>query len=174
MKTEGDKRGRTRKISALTNRQRHFVELVIGGASHADAYRKAYHKENLLAEDAAEHAWRVANRPAVKAELARLRGLSNRKALLSINDRLGILADIAQDASSLKSDRIRSIDVYNRTAGDQAPQRLEVTGKDGAAIPVATTAVVMRVGVRDRMAAMRAARQLAESQPLTPTAPPPP
>ena len=174
MKTEGEVKGKRAYRTVLTPRQRKFIELVIAGTTLTDAYRQAYKQPKMIREDAGERGYRVSVRPAVKAELDRLRGLSNRKALLSINDRLGILADIAQDASSLKSDRIRSIDVYNRTAGDQAPQRLEVTGKDGAAIPVATTAVVMRVGVRDRMNAMRAARQLAEAQPLTPAAPPPP
>lgn len=173
MSAEGDQLGTTpRKTThprgALTNRQRRFVELVISGSTNGEAYRRAYKKPKILNEDAKEHGYRVANRPAVKSELDRLRGLSDRKKLLTLNDRLEILADIAQDTAALRNDRTRAIDVYSKIAGDNAPQRIDVSvaGKDGSPIQIATTAAVMRVGVRERMAAMRAARLLAEQAAL--------
>ena len=118
----------------LTPRQSRFVELVVSGASNAHAYRCAYRKPvGLLSNrDAANGAYRVAKAPAVKAHLAEIQSRSQRAELLTINERLSLLAGIARDRHSKPMDRIRAIDVYTRIAGDGAPGRVETCGPVGA------------------------------------------
>ena len=118
----------------LTPRQSRFVELVVSGASNADAYRCAYRKPvgRLSNRDAANGAYRVAKAPAVKAHLAEIRSRSQRAELLTINERLSLLAAIARDRRSKPIDRIRAIDVYTRIAGDGASGRVETSGPVGA------------------------------------------
>jgi predicted phage terminase large subunit-like protein len=113
---------------------------------------------------AAECGSKVARNPKVKAEVARLRALGNVKTILSLNDRLGLLAKIAQTAPR-QSDSVRAIEVYSKISGDQAPERTitEHTGKDGAPIQqeVAVSGVVqvVRLSVRDKMRLLREARE---------------
>jgi hypothetical protein len=119
---------------ALTPRQSRFVELVVSGASNADAYRCAYRKpvRRLSNRDAANGAYRVAKAPAVKTRLAELRSRSERTELLTINARLSLLAKIARDRHGKPMDRIRSIAIYTRIAGDGAPGRVETCGPVGS------------------------------------------
>lgn len=146
----------------LTPQQEGFTRLVAAGSSYAEAYRKIY-SAKVKPQAAAERGLRVARRPLVAAELQRLREKAERKVLLTLNDRLEILADIAQDGKARPHEKARAIEVYSKISGDQAPERHEVTGAGGGPIPVAATAAVSvtRIPVRERMALMRAARAAA-------------
>ena len=127
-------RGDSLQARGLTPRQSRFVELVVSGASNADAYRCAYRKPvgRLSNRDAANGAYRVAKTPAVQARLAELRSRSERTELLTINARLSLLAKIARDRHGKPMDRLRSIAIYTRIAGDGAPGRVETCGPVGS------------------------------------------
>lgn len=147
-------------------RQSAFAKLRIEGLTHAEAYRAIYNP-SARQKSASEMGCRLEALPAVKAEMDRLREKSARKTLLSLNDRLSILADIAQSDGSTPAARnakARAIEVYSRISGDQAPDRHEHTGPGGAAIPVAAavtgnvTAAVVRVPVRERIRLLKEAQ----------------
>lgn len=102
------------------------------------------------------------NKQPVKDRIAELRSKSEKKTLLTYNDRLEILARDAQikgDTPAHVRARATVVKVYSEISGDRAPDRLEVTGKDGAAIPVAVSGSidVTRTPVRLRIAQLKAA-----------------
>jgi len=141
-----------------TARQMQFAQLVAGGMSQSAAYRKIYNP-HAKPRRAAEQSCKMAALPHVVAEIARIRAKSERKALLSLNDRYEILAGIAQKPEAKDSDKVRAIDVYSRLAGDEAPQRHEIAGAGGAPlVPSAVTVAVRQMGARERLDAIKAAR----------------
>lgn len=163
MKTKGESKGK--RLRTLTQREQRLCELIVAGYSHAEAYRLAYVHPKLEVYEASDRAWRAMQREHVKAKIAELREKSGAKTLLSLNDRLAILAEIAQRKTAKDTDKTRALDVYSKLAGDYAPQRVEVTGKDGAPVPVAASVLVGRLSVRAKLKALqeaRAAREAAE------------
>lgn len=150
--------GNIQKAGNLTAKNRAFAELVVSGVSQAEAYRRVYNKPNVSPPHAAHKGCIIATRPIVAAEIARLRAKSGAKKILSLNDRLEILAQIAQDPDASGHEKSRAIEVYSKISGDQAPQRHEHTGPEGAPIPVAASVQVGRLSVRDKIAAFRAKR----------------
>lgn len=139
----------------MTSRMEAFALLVASGESQTAAYRKAYLKPTLLQHEAASRASRLAADSRIRARIDQLRGKTIAKALLTLNDRLNILSEIAQDKSAARSDRTRAIDVYNKMAPDGTPLRQEITGKDGAPIAVSATANVTVTGLSVREKAQR-------------------
>lgn len=152
MKT-GDKKG----ARSTTGRQEALIRHIIAGKSNAAAYRLAYNPK-LAQREATDRAWRTLKLPWVRDRLEQLKAEATRKPLLSLNDRLAILAEIAQDKKSKQVDRTRAIDVYSKISGDQAPERHEHSGPAGTPIAVAAAVTVHRVPVAQRIAALRAAK----------------
>lgn len=145
-------------------RQRAIAAAIVMGMGQTDAYVQVYKPKQTDPEQLRIHAYRIAHHPAVEGELARLRHLTDCKTILSINDRLGILAKNAQHPCATAADRhacATTIKVYNETAGDQAPERTitEISGPGGAAISVISTTVVRKLTAQERIAQMREARQ---------------
>lgn len=152
----------TRNPAATTAnpRQDLFARLVVGGKTQVQAYRVAYAKTATSAKTAKEGACRIAAHPAVVARIAALRAKSEAPALLSLNARLHKLAAAAEFKPKTAADRnalARVIEVYNKTAGDHAPERQEVTVKGDASNPVAVTSVPMSKAAK--IAALAAQRK---------------
>jgi hypothetical protein len=140
-------------------RQARYARLIVEGMDQSDAWRVAYEHPTGNRRTAIEQASRIAAYPAVIGEIARLRGLKDVKTVLSLNDRLEILARDAQlpgTSAPMAAARARSIQVYNDTAGDHAPDRQEITHKGDPANPVAVTQVPLSKA--DKIAALRAQR----------------
>lgn len=142
----------------LTIRQLEFAAVIATGAAQAEAYRKVYERPDLTNQTAAERSSRLAADPRVRAEVARIRAKSERKKLLTLNDRLAILAEIAQDAKTKAHDKTRAIDVYSRISGDQAPERHEHSGPAGGPLPIAATVATRTMSRSEKVAAIKAAR----------------
>ena len=142
----------------LNFRAARFAELRVAGHTQAAAYRIAYNHPKMALDEAAEQGWRVENRRGVKERIADLRGKSRAKTLLTLNERLEVLAAIAQDPLAKQADKIRAIEAYSRIGGDQAPERHEISGVDGAPIAVAGTVFVGQTTVRERVEMLKAAR----------------
>ncbi|HZZ57934.1 MAG TPA: hypothetical protein VFE31_08890 [Opitutaceae bacterium] len=143
----------------LTSRQERFSQLVASGKSHSEAYREAYGRPDVSVADAGERGHRVAKHPLVRERIASLRARSERKALLTLNERLAYLAAIIQNPNSTASEVARAVEVYSKLAGDAAPARMEVTGANGAPIAVQTA----RLTVPQRLEIFRARRLAAPS-----------
>lgn len=148
--------------SLLTPRARRLVELVAAGGQKADSYRQAYNRPELSTPRAGDAAWKILGRPAAKAYLVTMGEKCRTKALLSLNDRLAILAKDAQRPGSTPAHlnaRARVIAVYSQISGDQAPERIEHTGANGA--PIESIVVSRPESQRERFERMKAARDAA-------------
>lgn len=143
----------------LNPKQAEFARLYVSGKTQSEAYLVAYGPTDAKETSIAALAAKVANRPATQKEIARIRARSDRHVLLSLNDRLKILGGIILDPDAKKTDVISAAAVYSRISGDQAPDRHEVTGKDGAPLQIqAQVAMVRRLSPRERLEEMRRAR----------------
>ncbi len=150
----------------VTVKNLEFCRLVTSGKSQADAY-KAVYQPNCPNQRAAEMGSRMAARPHVKAVIDRLQAQANLKSILTVNDRLEILARDAQTGGNTSADktaRARSIQVYNQLAGDNAPERHEVAGVNGGPIAVAASVATRPMSRRERIDAIVAARKARRAQ----------
>lgn len=151
---------RNTPASPANSRQDLFARLVVGGKTQVEAYRVAYGKGTLSDKTAREGASRIANHPSVVARIAELRGKSEAPALLSLNARLGKLAAAADFKPKTAADRsalARVIEVYNKTAGDHAPERQEVTVKGDGANPIVVASRTLTKA--EKIAALQATRR---------------
>jgi hypothetical protein len=160
---EGVKGEKTSTVR-LNPRQLRFCELVVQGHSYAAAYRIAYLKPKLSPEVAGEHGWRVTQRRGVKERIEVLRKQSKAKTLLTLNDRLEILAGIAQDPQASRGEKVRAVEAYSKISGDQAPEAHTLSNPDGSPIIPANLGIpIERVPVEKRIEMIRAARARAAS-----------
>lgn len=110
-------------LKRLTSRQSFFVRLVADGKSHAEAYRVAYCKPQLKAPAAAHGAYRIAIQPSVKAHLDAIH-LDPPGPLLTLQQRLELIAGIILSPNSTRTERLRAAELYTKIAGDGAPEIL--------------------------------------------------
>jgi len=148
-------------LRALRPQQEHFARLIARGWTQIAAYRKAYGKEKQSMRNAANGAYLVAKNKGVQRLIAQLRAASEVKTILTINDRLRLLAESAQARAktpSAHAARAKVIEVYNKTAGDHAPERHEhtVTTPPGAPFEIAPA---RPVSARAKIAALVAAKK---------------
>ena len=168
MKTQLEEppRDRLGRVRRLTPKALRFCDLVASGHSQAGAFRIAYKHPKMSAEDAAERGWRVTQQAGVKERIEELRKQSTGKVLLTLNDRLEILARDAQtggNTAAEKNARARAIEVYSKISGDQAPERHELTGPNGEPMAVAGTLLVGRLSRREKLEAIKARRAEAKT-----------
>lgn len=125
----------------LTPRQERFAQLVAAGNTLTAAYKIAYKKRGLLPDSANRGAVRIMQTGSVAARVRQLQSSGDKKTLLTVNERYGILTEIAADEAAPKADRIRAIAEYNRMAGDLAPEKIESTIKGDPNAPLAVQVV---------------------------------
>lgn len=157
------------KTPRLNARQDHFARLVVAGKSQAAAWRTAYGKPKARNQLAAENGSKLAAKPVVAARIAQLRSRAEDAVLLTHRDRLLKLAEAINFKPRSASDRsalARLVEVYNKTAGDSAPERFEVTQKGDAAAPVVVATVTL--SKRDKIAALKAQRAPAPTEEARP------
>ena len=78
--------------------------------------------------------------------------------LLSLNDRLTMLAEMASNPFLSEPERATIIAIYSRISGDQAPERQEISAPGGGPVAVIAGPLVRRLTLAERVAEQRAAR----------------
>lgn len=149
------------KRKALTPRAAKFCELVVSGLSYSDAYKQAYAQPHLLPSDACNRAMKIMANPQVVARIEWHRKKSQAKTLLTLHDRLALLAEDAQVPAMTASERnarARSIEVYTKISGGFAPERHEITGAEGGPIAVTAAVQMSNVPLRQKFEALRRAK----------------
>ena len=117
---------------ALNDKQRAFCAHLVEGMSQTAAYVKAY---GCKEETARRLASRLMTNDGVSAEIKRLRDIMDGQHCLRLLEKRRMLADIARDKESASpSDRMKAIEIDNKMTGQNAPEKLEVTGAEGGAI----------------------------------------
>ena len=139
--------------------------------THSAAFKKAYSKPRWNARQAADGAKDKISRPGVREYIASLRQRSEARTLLTLNDRLELLAQSARFKPKNAADRnaqARVIEVYSKISGDQAPERTEtiIKGDPTAPVEVQVTRVTRAQKAAQMLASIKAAK--------APQAPPPP
>ena len=146
----------------LTEKQQAFARLIVEGKTQTDAYLGAYDpKPGIKKTSLDQLAHRVIVRPLVKAEIAALRLRASRHCLLSLNDRLKILAERIQNPKAKDSDVASLTSVYSRISGDQAPDRQELSAPGGGPIELIVAKalpIVRRLSAEERLEELRRAR----------------
>lgn len=102
----------------LTQKQKRYCRERAAGKSQRQAYQAAYDAENMLDKTCREEACRLEMKPEVKAELNRLTALAESGAILTRQQRMSILSEMAYDQTRRDDSRQRALDMLNRMTGD--------------------------------------------------------
>lgn len=111
----------------LEERERAFVRLVLAGHSQTEAARRAGYRgtDGALAAVGS----RLAARPKIATELARIRALDDAKSSQSREARMAMLEDFARDSALEPRDRIKALELRAKMAGDFLERKqVELTG----------------------------------------------
>lgn len=127
------------RARGLTDKQREFARLMVGGVSKVEAYRQAYGKPNMTAAAARQAAHRLSHNVDVLAYCDTLRQQADADAVITRRERMAKLSQMAiasQGAGNI-ADAVRCIQELNRMDGAYEPERVEVRGTLGVAQVVA-------------------------------------
>lgn len=148
-----------------------FAQAVVSGETYSDAYRAVYKRKKATRQQVADRCKEILATAGVRERIRELLARSEANSLLSLNDRLGILGRAARLPVRTAADRnaaARVIEVYNKTAGDGAPERSIVSLEGDADKPLH---VVNRTATKaEKVAALLAQRKqrLAAAAPAAP------
>ncbi len=127
------KAGIERAGKPLNSRQRYFVDLVLSGKSHSEAYRTAYCKPDHSSRQIADQAYALSIRPNVRLALKASRYDKPHDRLLTKDDVLKVVAGIMMSETATRHERLRAAQVYATIAGmvPREMQSLLDVGADG-------------------------------------------
>jgi len=115
----------TKKLRALTPQQVRFCHLVAAGVTNADAYRRAYHREDSPLEWT--NAARLLKYPEITEYIAQLRRENAEQASADRAEKLRHLEAQFRDPDLPPKDRREAIKLHNEMTGDNAPIQHEVS-----------------------------------------------
>ena len=134
------------------------------GHNQAEAYRIAFRPaRRRTCQDIATASCRIAANPLIKAKIAELSGKAETKTIMSFNQRLQILGGIMQSSTVKLTDKIRAIEVYNKMAGDNSPERMELSGPEGSPLQLSGQVGIQHLTVQDKIKLMKEARDKARA-----------
>jgi hypothetical protein len=149
----------------VTERRYRFAELILQGKDQGAAYRTAYEKPTCPPKDSYERGSKLANCKEILGYLNQKRQRRIKGTLLSLDDRLKILAEIATDEKAKQADKVAALKEYARQAGDlpMQVQEVRVTGADGGPVQTEVTGanggpIQVELTVQQKIAQFVAAR----------------
>lgn len=104
----------------LTNRQKQFVEEVVGGSSSTEAYRASYNTDQMSTKTIWEAASRLSKNPKVIAKLDELRAEKDAEmCMLRLSYEHFIISELLSLAVNSKSGkvRIKALELLGKTIG---------------------------------------------------------
>ena len=123
----------------LTEKQREFCRLVVTGSTKAEAYRKAFNRNDMTMDAARQAGNRLSRKAHVSAFCDTLRHEADSEAVLSRQERMTMLSNMARQSERAGNvaDAVRSIKELNLMDGAYEPEKLEVSGALGVGAVVA-------------------------------------
>lgn len=109
----------------LTGKQRAFCHHILDGKSPSEAYRLAGYA-NTNARIMPVNAQKTLKHPAVAAFIAQERQRLDDRRLMSREEKRNFLASIVRKGKG-KLDPLKAIEIDNRMAGHNAPEKVEIT-----------------------------------------------
>jgi len=113
-----------KKLRALTPQQVRFCHLVAAGVTNAEAYRRAYHREDSPLEWT--NAARLLRYPEISEYIAKLREETKQQATADRAEKLRHLEAQFRDPDLAPKDRREAIKLHNEMTGDNAAVQVEV------------------------------------------------
>jgi len=115
----------TQKLRALNPQQVRFCHLVAAGVTNAEAYRRAYHREDSPLEWT--NAARLLRYPEITEYIAQLREETRAQATADRAEKLRHLEAQFRDPDLAPKDRQAAIKLHNEMTGDSAPIKHELS-----------------------------------------------
>ena len=137
-------------------REDSWCRAVVNGASQTAAYRAVWQIPTQTDQIIAQRACLVAKRPHVVARLAQLRAEASKIVYVSVGERLSELGKIIKNRKAKDADRIRANEAYTRTAGDAAPDRIQLSTPEGQPLEIAGTVTTVSMTLRQKVLALKA------------------
>jgi len=109
----------------LSPQQVRFCHLVAAGVTNAEAYRRAYHREDSPLEWT--NAARLLRRPEIADYITQLRRENSEQASADRTEKLRLLEAQFRDPDLAPKDRREAIKLHNEMTGDNAPIQHEVS-----------------------------------------------
>ena len=119
-------------MAGLTDRQCEWCRLVARGVSKAEAYRKAFNRNDMSADAASKAAYRLSKHEGVQVFLDELRGMADVAAVLGREERMRMLSRCAVRAEEggQLGDVVRCVAELNKMDGGYAAAEVKVSGDD--------------------------------------------
>lgn len=123
----------------LTIKQEKFCNKYLECGNASEAYRYAYDCSNMNDETVWKRACELLKNGDVPGRIKELRSVMQSKSDITKEGNLAILHSIMIDETESPSVRIKAIEVANKMLGFDAPEKTEVTGKNGEPIKVSNS-----------------------------------
>lgn len=102
----------------LTPKQEKFVQNIIEGMTQADAYRNSYNTTRMTDKTIHEEASKLMANPKITARVKELRDKISQENIMSVQERLETLTNIARDKKQNAVSKIKAIDTMNKMTGE--------------------------------------------------------
>ena len=112
-------------MKRLTPKQEKFAREYFRTGNACEAYRLAYDCKNMKPETIAAEALALTRHPTITPMIDDLRAKAEKKAILSKDRAMEILANIAEGADK-ESDRVAALKVAGKWSGWEAPTRQQI------------------------------------------------
>ena len=123
-------------MNKLTVKQEKFANKYLECGNASEAYRYAYDCSKMNEETVWKRAWELLKNGDVTGRVKELQNVMQTKSDITKEGNLAILHSIMNNKNESPSVRIKAIEVANKMLGFDAPEKKELTGKDGGAIQV--------------------------------------
>ena len=123
-------------MAKLTVKQEKFVNRYLECGNASEAYRYAYDCSKMTDKSVWESASSLLSDVKVASRVKELQNVMQSKSDITKEGNLAILHSIMSNEAESPSVRIKAIEVANKMLGFDAPEKKELTGKDGGAIQV--------------------------------------
>lgn len=128
----------------LTQKEERYTQGLFIGKSQREAYKYAGYSMNQLPETIDANACRLAKDSKVIARLEELNEGTETENVASVLERKEVLTKDIRDNHKdrygipIKGPRLQAIDILNKMEGSYAPDRHELTGRDGSPLEIDT------------------------------------
>ena len=120
-------------MKTAAEKRKEFTQLIAGGASRADAYRKAFERPEMSNYEASRRAWGIMKTCEVAEKLEKIKEFQTeetKEAALDRRARIGLLSMKAIESANKGriSDMVKCIAELNKMEGAYEPSKVEVSG----------------------------------------------
>lgn len=136
-------------MEELTDREREWCRLVVQGVSQADAYRKAFSRNDMSSQASSKAAYRLSKKGVVRGYMDSLRTQADVSAVLGREERMLMLSRMAVESEARRdvNGAVSCVRELNKMDGAYAqPDGVQVNVQQGVSISDVVAAVMGSYG----------------------------